>query len=135
MHSNFIGKKAQLFFKEKVFFPHKNNPINIPHDKLDIDVFYLDVWTMKQSNRAVVFFPIGKDCSSEIGWFAGANKYICIFLIKSSFFSIKEQLDSLLTSWMLKGFIDEIFVEDTLAYKLLKKDNILKHKTSLLTND
>lgn len=99
---------------------------------MEMDVFNLNLRVMKQSSRAVVSLPIGRDCSAEVGWFSGANKYVCIFLVKSAFSSVEIQLENLLGDWMLKGFIDEVFVEGFLVYQFLKKDNILKYKISLL---
>ena len=56
-----------------------NNPYNLRHDKLSVGVFNMDYDAMKESDFGIVSLPIGEDCSSEIGWYAGNSKPIyCI---------------------------------------------------------
>ena len=87
---------------------------------------------MKRATIAVVALPIGCDCSGEIGWFAGANKYVCSFIINTPTFTAKEQIQSLKRNWMIKGFLSEVLVYTLEDFEELKLDPILGNKVTLV---
>jgi nucleoside 2-deoxyribosyltransferase len=131
-HNECIAAIASDYFKQGVFIPHEHNPFDIDHDKLEFQVFNEDLNQMKRAEIAVACLPIGNDCSGEIGWFAGANKYVCTFIIDTGHIPINDQITQLQKDWMTKGFLSEVFVQDKKIYDLLKEDKIIGNKITML---
>lgn len=131
-HNECISAISSNYFNSQVFIPHKHNPFDTPHNELEFQVFNEDLNVMKRSDIAVVSLPIGRDCSAEIGWFCGANKYVCTFVIETPYFSIEEQVALLKRDWMTKGFLSEVFVDDIKSFNDLSNDPILGNKITLL---
>ena len=38
-HTEYVINKISNLIKEEIFFPHKHNPFNLSHDKIDYEVF------------------------------------------------------------------------------------------------
>lgn len=131
-HNLFIAEYAAKIFNDDVFVPHLHNPFNIQHHDLEQEVFDIDLTAMKASKMAAVAFPVGSDCSGEIGWFAGCNKPCCALIIESPSIPIDVQLFNLRRSWMLKGFINEVLTDNGRAFEILRNDPIVGQKTKLL---
>lgn len=127
-HNEFIADAASRLFEQSVFIPHKHNPYDIPHQELQLEVFLEDYNAMKQSSMGVVSLPIGKDCSSELGWYSGNSKYVTALLIDSPWVSAEKQFESLERDWMLKGFLSDVITNNKVVYEKLKKDSILQYK-------
>jgi len=102
------------------FIPHLNNPYNLRHDKLSVGVFNMDYDAMKESDFGIVSLPIGEDCSSEIGWYAGNSKPIyCII-------RTMQEYDNIKTIWMVKGFLTEcIVINDLYLYNFIKENDLI----------
>lgn len=131
-HNERIAECASELYKQSVFIPHKHNPFNTPHKKIQLDVFNEDLNAMQQSNIGVVCLPIGNDCSGELGWYAGNSKYVSAVIIDTDKFSAKEQFESLESDWMLKGFLSDVTTNSIEVFESLKKDPILQYKAVLI---
>ena len=107
------------------FIPHLHNPYDMSHDKLSLDVFCKDRTAMENSDCGVVSLPIGEDCSSEVGWYAGNKKPVYVIIQ-----SIHEYVN-LKPIWMVKGFLTTCFVINNCElYTFIRgSDPILRHKT------
>lgn len=128
-HNENIAMHARKLHDQDVFIPHKHNPFDIPHKELQLEVFLEDLNAMQRSNIGIVSLPIGKDCSSELGWYAGNSKYVSALIIGDEWFTAKEQFESLERDWMLKGFLSDVTTNDPEVFKMLKKDPILQQKS------
>jgi nucleoside 2-deoxyribosyltransferase len=134
-HNEHIASIAGSYFDSKVFIPHMHNPYDTAHNELEFKVFNEDLNIMKRADIAVISMPIGRDCAAEIGWFCGANKYVCVFLVYSEYVSLNDQVALLKSDWMIKGFISEVFVDNVELYKELIEDPIIGSKVTLLKDE
>lgn len=135
-HSHHIQlcNQIKLHTKSDIFIPHLYNPFDILPKEIEYHVFMKDLTVMNQSTLAIISFPIGKDCSSEIGWFHGNSKK-CIGIIWESINGISsmEQYKNIESDWMVKGFISSIIVIGCKnTYNEILKDTILKNKVYYL---
>jgi hypothetical protein len=128
-HNENIAKRATVLHKQGVFIPHKHNPFDVPHKEMQLEVFQEDLNAMQQSSIGIVSLPIGKDCSSELGWYAGNSKYVSALIIGDEWYTAKEQFESLENDWMLKGFLSDVTTDDIEVFKMLKNDPILQYKS------
>lgn len=113
-----------------IFVPHKLNPTTIKHNTIQETVFLQDLNEIKKSTHGIICFPIGNDCSAEIGWFAGACKPVIGIIVSSNDCSALNQWDNLQHNWMVKGFISKLIVyKDKSVYNLICQDDILKNKS------
>lgn len=131
-HNENIASYASKLHNQTVFIPHKHNPFDVPHKEMQLEVFQEDLNAMQQSSIGIVSLPIGKDCSSELGWYAGNSKYVSALIIEDEWFTAREQFESLEKDWMLKGFLSDVTTNDLEVFALIKKDPILQHKAVLL---
>lgn len=113
-----------------IFIPHQNNPCDIPHDEISREIFEIDLKAMMHAECGLVAFPIGADCSSEIGWFSGHNRPVVGLIVDTGFGeSCDIQYHELRDDWMVKGFLSSmIIVEDKKVFAAAMKDPILKDK-------
>ena len=132
LHNEKIAEYASNLYNQNVFIPHKHNPFDIPHKEMQLEVFNEDLNAMQQSTMGIVSLPIGKDCSSELGWYAGNSKYVSALIISDEWFTSMEQFKSLESDWMLKGFLSDVSTDDLDVFNLLKKDPILQYKAVYL---
>lgn len=74
---------------------------------------------MKWCDAGIVSLPIGNDCSSEIGWFAGARKPVYVII------ETLEEYDEIKGDWMVKGFLTGAIIKKSIL-KTILTDKILK---------
>ena len=130
-HNSIIADLASNRYNSNVFIPHLHNPFNTPHNMMEYDTFKTDLAKMKESSVGVVALPIGTDCAGEIGWFVGNNKLVVVIIASTEYMSSVDQIKSLSSMWMIKGFSDEVVVYNSHDYDILKNDPILNNKVVL----
>ena len=130
-HNIAIANIVSEVYNHKVFVPHLHNPYNIPHNKMEYKTFKTDLTKMRESSMGVIALPVGNDCSGEIGWFAGNNKAVIAIIKSTEYMSSADQIESLSSMWMIKGFIDEVVVFNEHDQLVLLNDPILKDKVTL----
>jgi hypothetical protein len=139
-HKHHISLCDQLMTNDKsssfsIFIPHLYNPTTILPKHIESNVFLQDLNEMLKCKVGIISFPIGKDCSAEIGWFHGHSKK-CVGIVWDSGYglSCNEQYKNIESDWMVKGFLHSLIVigcNDT--YRLIKStDSILKDKVYFL---
>lgn len=124
-----------------VFQPHWYAPNDIPHEQFPKEVADEDIDQMERADIGIVALPIGVDCGSEIGWFAGKGKPVVAIIHNWSdpvtnrhAPSRKAQWESLQRHWMVKTFLTKvIIVGDELTVD--KADPILFDKTVYIENE
>ncbi len=110
-----LGEGPKLI--QQIFRPHNYTPEG-PHDMFEYDVAKMDVDQMERSDIGIVALPIGVDCGSEVGWFAGRGKPIVAIIhdwsdqkkINKHAPSRKAQWESLRRHWMVKYFLTAIII-------------------------
>jgi nucleoside 2-deoxyribosyltransferase len=106
-----------------VFMPQNNNPTNILHKDLPVEVYGMDLEAMKQSDIGLLLPAYGRDCAWEVGWYSNSNKPIVVF--------VDSEIDWL-RDWMIKGGLDFVITNNPKTWSILKKDPILKFKPIIL---
>lgn len=123
---------------DPIFIPHLFNPWDIPPKEIEAHVFEEDLSQMKKNMIGIVSFPIGKDCSSEIGWFHGNHKTVIGIIWDSNTEHSNtciDQYNNISSDWMVKGFLTYVIVigcKDT--YNQASQDSILKNKVYYVSN-
>lgn len=137
-HEQMCELLKQNIHNIEIFIPHLYNPCNILPKYIQETVYVQDLSEMIKSKFGIISFPIGKDCSAEVGWFHGNSKKTIGLIwnssnINKSGISCMEQYKSIQDDWMVKGFITNIVVINCIdTYNEILKDSILKHKVFYL---
>jgi nucleoside 2-deoxyribosyltransferase len=116
-----------------VFLPQEITPENQNHEQFEIYVFNKCIEWIEKSNVGLLLLPYGRDCAWEVGYYAGTNKPLFVFISE-----MNDEQESRLRDWMVKGSINEIITNNENSYLKLKSDYILKdkpiHKINSLDN-
>jgi len=119
-----------------VFIPHHHNPCDVQHDSMSNEVYHVDHSAMEMSHCGCISFPIGCDCSAEVGWYNGACKPVYGLIAESSNgVTCVDQYKSLKDNWMVKGFLTKVIIlKCEKTFDLCIQDPILGKKTILITS-
>lgn len=132
-HNERIAALISQSGEHQVFIPHRHNPCDIAHDALSLDVFHEDVSAMQRSHIGCVAFPIRCDCSSEVGWYSGAQKPVVGIIADTGSISCMDQYQSIKDNWMVKGFLSAVIIIGChKTQDACEKDPILKNKITFL---
>ncbi|MBN1156519.1 hypothetical protein JXA85_02820 [Candidatus Woesearchaeota archaeon] len=109
-----------------VFMPQTHNSVPKNHKDFQIEVAYMDIDAMQQSDMGLLLPPYGRDCAWEVGWYAGQKKPLVAFT--------HNELEWL-RDWMLKSCLAAVITDNQNTYLKLKKDPILSKKRVILIGE
>ena len=110
----------------EVFIPHKNNPFNIPHAKLESKVAEIDYREIDKADIGLICEPFGEDCSCEIGYFKAKGKPTVLYA---------ENVGDWLNHWMAKYAITSVAASNKEIETILREDPIFRDKEIALVQN
>lgn len=131
-HERHESLSDMLDSRFEVFIPHRHNPFNTSHKKLQPEVTELDCRAIDSSDVALVSPPFGEDCSYEVGRCDGKSIPVVLFAGEDPN-SYKER-DNWLNNWMVKGGVKAVVTPNEQIEDIVRADPILRHKEIILTD-
>ena len=122
--SEAVSAAAEENGKIAVFQPHLHNPCNVAHEKLQPEVYEMDLQAMEEAQICLALPPFGRDCAWETGWFSRDSKKCLVIFI--------DEHTEWLRDWMIKGGLDGVITINPKTYEILSRDPILRGKPIFL---
>jgi len=110
----------------ELILPQDFAPRDVDHPSYPRAIYERCIEEMERCDAGIILLDaFGVDSASEAGWFAAKKKPLIGIAVANCRF---------LRHWMVKGNLTSVICMDEVLFKVVKKDPVLRHASSLLCN-